>query len=104
MTSVKYKIVGVKGKPQKSNFIEQLQCDLNGKILSHSFLYVPECLILLRRDLLYKLGSTIYLRNKNLAIYIPKTLFHYVALLLPLSAKDKGLINLEGIESLNMGK
>lgn len=44
MTNVKYKIVGVKGKPQEHNFIEQLECDLKGKILSQSFLYVSRML------------------------------------------------------------
>ena len=72
MTKDKYKIMGVKGKPQERNIIEHLECDLEGKKLSHSFLYVPECLIpLIGRDLLYKLGATIYLRDTSKYLRLP---------------------------------
>ena len=90
--------MGVEGKPQECNFIEPLECALEGKMLSHSFLYIPECPIpLIERDLLYKLGATTYLRDKNLIIEIPKTTFHSVALALLPSANNNGPINLEGI-------
>lgn len=90
--------MGVEGKPQECNFIEPFQCALEGKMLSHSFLYIPECPIpLIERNLLYKLGATIYLRDKNLIIEIPKTTFYSVALALLPSDNNNGPMNAEGI-------
>ena len=52
---------------------------------------------LIEKDLVYKLGATIYLRDKNLIIKIPKTPFHSVALVQMPSVKNKGPINLEEV-------
>ena len=100
MTKDKCKIMGVEGKPQEHNFIEPLECDLEGKMLSYSFLCVSECpMPLIGRDLLYKLGATIYLRDKNLTIEIPRTPCHSVALALLPSTKNNGSINLGEIKT-----
>ena len=97
MTKDKCKMMGVEGKPHECNFIESPEYDLKGKMLSHS--YVLECPTALKekigKDFLYKLGATVYLRDKHLTIKTPKTPFLSVALGLLPSAKNNSLINLK---------
>lgn len=50
---------------------------------------------LIEKDLVYKLGATIYLRDKNLTTEIPKTPFHSLVLGLLPSAKSNGPVSIE---------
>ena len=66
------KIMGVSGKAQEQAFIEPLECKLDEHMLTHSFLYVPECPIpLIGRDILHKLRATIHLMGDKLETGVP---------------------------------
>ena len=55
-------IMGLSGKRQGHTFLEPLLCNINGQLILHSFLFVPDCPIpLIGRDLLTKLGVTLFL-------------------------------------------
>ena len=61
----------VSGKVQEWAFIDPLECKSDEHILIHSFLYIPECsLLLLGRDSLHKLGTTIHLIGDKLEMDI----------------------------------
>ena len=54
--------MGLSGKRQGHIFLEPHLCNINGQLLLHSFLFVPNCPIpLIGRDLLTKLGVTLFL-------------------------------------------
>ena len=55
-------VMGVDGQPKVRRFMFPLACGIGSIIIAHSFLYMPECSVpLLRRDLLNKLGASIFL-------------------------------------------
>ena len=64
--------MGVSGKAHDWAFTEPLEYKFDKHTLTHSFLYVPECPVpLLGRDILHKLGATIYLMGDKLEIGVP---------------------------------
>uniref|UniRef100_A0A8U8BFS5 ribonuclease H n=1 Tax=Geospiza parvula TaxID=87175 RepID=A0A8U8BFS5_GEOPR len=67
-------IVGATGKEEKWPFLQPLDLCFGNKVLTHEFLYVPECPIpLLGRDLLAKLDAVITFENGELIMKIPKS-------------------------------
>uniref|UniRef100_A0A8U8AYU1 ribonuclease H n=1 Tax=Geospiza parvula TaxID=87175 RepID=A0A8U8AYU1_GEOPR len=67
-------IVGATGKEEKRPFLQPLDLCFGNKVLSHEFLYVPECPIpLLGRDLLAKLDAVITFENGELIMKIPES-------------------------------
>ena len=51
----------VDGQPKARRFTSPPACGIRSIIITHSFLYMPECpVLLLRRDLLNKLGANIF--------------------------------------------
>lgn len=64
-------------------------------------LWIPECLVpLLRRDLLYRVGSLIYLENKVIKLQVPKERSHLIGLVLQTLKKQDGPITFKGVNSL----
>ena len=58
--------MGLSGKRQGHAFLEPLLCNINGQQILHSFLFVPDCPIpLIGRDLLTKLGVTLFLAEQG---------------------------------------
>lgn len=73
----------VSGKFQEWAFTEPLECKSDEHILIHSFLYIPECsLLLLGRDSLHKLGTTIHLIGDKLEMDISLDKVHKVIILM----------------------
>ena len=59
-------VMGFSGKKQGHNFLEPVLCSPNGQLFLHSFLVLPDCPIpLMRRDLLRKLGATLFLEGQR---------------------------------------
>ena len=59
-------IMGLSGKRQGHTFLEPLLCKVNGQLFLHSFLFMPDCPIpLMARDLLTKLGATLFLEGQG---------------------------------------
>ena len=59
-------VMGVSGKMQGHTFVEPLLCKINGQLFLHSFLFAPDCPIpLMERDLLIKLGATLFLKGQG---------------------------------------
>ena len=59
-------VMGLSGKRQGRTFLEPLLCNINGQLILHSFLFVPDCPIpLIGRDLLTKLGVTLFLGEQG---------------------------------------
>ena len=75
--------MGVSGKAQEWAFIEPFECKLGEHMLTHSFLYVPECPIpQLGRDLLHKLGATTHLMGDKLESGVPLDKGHKMIMLM----------------------
>ena len=56
----------VSGKKQWHTFLEPILCNIDGLLLLHSLLFVPDCPIhLMVRDLLTKLGATLFLEGQG---------------------------------------
>ena len=56
----------VSGKKQWHTFLEPILCNINGLLFLHSLLSVPDCPIhLMGRDLLTKLGATLFLEGQE---------------------------------------
>lgn len=67
-------IVGATGKEEKWPFLQPLDLCFGNKVITHEFLYVPECPIpLLGRDLLVKLDAVITFENEELIMKIPES-------------------------------
>ena len=59
-------VMELSGKKQGHNFLEPVLCSANGQLFLHSFLFVSDCPIpLMGRDLLTKLGATLFLEEKR---------------------------------------
>ena len=59
-------VMELSGKKQGHNFLEPVLCNANGQLFLHSFLVVPDCPIpLMGRDLLTKLGATLFLEGQR---------------------------------------
>ena len=59
-------VMELSGKKQGHNFLEPVLCNANGQLFLHSFLVVPDCPIpLMARDLLTKLGATLFLEGER---------------------------------------
>ena len=58
--------MGLSGKKQGHTFLEPILWNASGQLFLHSFLFVPDCPIpLMRRDLLTKLGATLFLEGER---------------------------------------
>ena len=59
-------LMEVSGKKQWHTFLEPILCNINGLLFLHSLLSVPDCPIhLMGRDLLTKLGATLFLEGQE---------------------------------------
>ena len=59
-------VIGLSGKKQGHNFLEPVLCNANGQLFLRSVLFVPDCSIpLMGRDLLTKLGATLFLEGER---------------------------------------
>ena len=53
-------VVGVSGQTQNRPFLKPLECQIGDKKLSHTFLYMPDCpILLLGRDMLCTMNAQI---------------------------------------------
>ena len=66
LNSHKEYIMGFSGKRQGHTSLEPLLCNINGQLFLHCFLFVPDFPIpLMGRDLLTKLGVTLFLEGQG---------------------------------------
>lgn len=76
-------VIGATGGRQTVPMLQDRQCDLGKKTVTHNFLYIPECPVgLLGRDMLSKLRATITFTEDGMQAHVGDT--RILSLTLPL--------------------
>lgn len=79
-------LTGLSGKPQEQAFLKPLQCQLGELTLTHSFLYMPNCpILLLSGDLLCKLHAQVTFSPEKQQLYLQVPTEHALRLQMLLS-------------------
>ena len=73
MSKFSMPVIGATGKREVKPFFQPIECEVGNRVLTHEFLYMPECpLPLMGRDLLNKLGAQITFDKNKVKVHIPQ--------------------------------
>ena len=71
MSKFSMPVIGATGKREVKPFFQPIKCKIGNRVLTHGFLYMPECpLLLMGWELLNKLGAQITFDKNKVQVHI----------------------------------